>query len=998
MVGWQSVVNDIMAAAHRARTVPSFDEQARAREVARKVADAKRIPLWPLVVAGVTLFLPYGFAWAAVVLALWLVVAAAAYRRASELARSLNEQSAQLTAGHQRQEAEVRSLVEQADQGDAVAMQRVLDRWRQFRPEVLRPFNPQLLQPTGGEWLIRGDALRREDIPHAVPRLGRGGRTVFDKRKAAEIDEDMTELNAAGALSVLMALFSGPVSRLLDVRLLVPREAGREMIPWVVLSGRVGATELQRALRSGARPSDVIRALGGDVGRCRNQRLTAAGPPVEEPSATPAQSTAARVTPAPLPTSRASVHASSRVEEVTVRDPYGERARPVDFGEPAPPPSASARAVPKPPAEVQARLTAPSPKAVRGQFSVVARQWADYPGDPSARFYPFKAYYSTYADMDAGQLKFYFKWRGAFRRGEVLETDLSYVFVHVYELLHLVGATSAAHAASELERLWVAYQTTYPKLGGYVVRWVADLYVTEVSPQAAVDWYRRAAGLGGKELDVWDDRALALVTDLYWTAGDYAGMPRPAVGFLTGEPRLGDNKFYREHNRDGWVDRGYREALAVADRTFAAQHGGSLRDAAVAANGLQPYSREPFQGAVYDWKRTPVMLGKVPILTPDSVAVKTFRGAVRYAENLLRAERGFGSKLRGVEVEPDLATALDAQFGGYVRATRPKAKVVIDPAKARLLSEQSVDVRRRLLEGAARELAEQPPAAPQAPRARGDAPVSTKENPGLPGPNVEIDAVNAGRLAEQSADVRRRPLEQTTPAAPGAVSPSPADDLVPAGVPSGLLTDLAAIRAALGGISGPARAILEAMAAYGWELPDTSALLASAAGGALLGPLVDEINERSAEHAGDVLLVHEGAQLVVQEDYRDEVHWVLRGSLDGFGDGSTLPPVPDRAGAPLREDWPDKAFGPVEMQALAIVAAGSPGTPESLHALAETNGLTPLLLLDRVNEAALGSSYGDICVDVGHSPPILLEDARGYVTELLERMGSANAPPTAGAS
>jgi len=79
-------------------------------------------------------------------------------------------------------------------------------------------------------------------------------------------------------------------------------------------------------------------------------------------------------------------------------------------------------------------------------------------------------------------------------------------------------------------------------------------------------------------------------------------------------------------------------------------------------------------------------------------------------------------------------------------------------------------------------------------------------------------------------------------------------------------------------------------------------------------------------------------------------------------------------------------FGPSELHALAIIAAGGERVAASLSDLAMLCASTPLLLLDRINERALASPYGDIVVDVAGSPPALIVDACSYVEKLLARV------------
>lgn len=955
MIGWRSNLGGILEIGSDARQPPAFDEATRNRIVEQRVAEAKRFPLWPLGLVVVAFFLPTGWVWAIGVLAFWIVLVRDRHRQATELRAQLDAETQRFRLQAQREAERIAGIVAAANRGHADSLRALLQRWHELRPKPIQTFVLQLGGDAQHGWVLEGRAVQREDIPQTVPRRGRGGRTVYDKRKAADVDEDLAELNAAAVLSVLIALFSGPTPQRVTVRVTIVDPSTGRSIPWVTLSRSISHVELQRVLSPIGSAAEAIRRLGGDVGRCRKQRLTAASEPAVRPAASP------EVPVAPTRSS-ATARAVAAMRDAA-RDPYGARAMAVHFGgatSGAPAAATPSRVIPTAPPSIggtgsDPARAIPTPSSVRGEFSNVARRFVAYPGDPTARFVPFQAYWATYADMAPGQLKFYFKWRNAARQGEVLRTDLSYIFVHVYELLHVIGAQSGFDAGQQLERLWLRYREAFPKLDSYLVRWIADLYVTEQWAGAALDLIRRAVTMGAS----CGEDELLLVTDQFWAAGNYDEMPMAGLATLAGDPRLGDNKFYREHNDGpsgtGWVDRAYREALAVADRVFQQTAGRTLRDATIAQSGLRPLSREAFQSAVYDWRRKQVTLGAVPALTHTSPAVQAYRTAVRYAENLLRRERNFAAKLRGVEASPELARALDAHFAAYIRSTKPRARVTIDLAKAKQLARESADVRARLLEG------------------------------------LEDQAGSDGTRHEAKGEVAPAPSNASAHVPAAATPPAPeagSDHLA-----AGLLTDLPAIQSALSALSSPARALLEALVACGWEAAEDAPALKSVKAGALLGPLVDEINARTIDTVGDVLLVSEGGALVVQEDFRDEVYWVLKGTLEGF-EPSAAPRIATAQqmtrgprGAATRDT---DGFGPFELRALGIIAAGGAGVNESLAELARAAASTPLLVLDRINETALASSYGDIIVDMDASPPALLTDARSYVEELLARV----APPS----
>ena len=89
----------------------------------------------------------------------------------------------------------------------------------------------------------------------------------------------------------------------------------------------------------------------------------------------------------------------------------------------------------------------------------------------------FKAYFPTYADMSDRQLRGYFTWRTAVRRGNIQETSLSYAFVYLYELLNGIGVSDPADGFLKLKSFWEAYRKLAPEIDRYVPIWLRDYVV-----------------------------------------------------------------------------------------------------------------------------------------------------------------------------------------------------------------------------------------------------------------------------------------------------------------------------------------------------------------------------------------------------------------------------------------------------------------------------------------------------------------------------------------
>ena len=86
-------------------------------------------------------------------------------------------------------------------------------------------------------------------------------------------------------------------------------------------------------------------------------------------------------------------------------------------------------------------------------------------------------YYPCYQLMGYKQLRTYFTWRSAFRRGEIRRTSLSYLFLYTYEVLCNIGVNGPADGLLRLTALWEAYHESEPALENYLPRWFKDYHI-----------------------------------------------------------------------------------------------------------------------------------------------------------------------------------------------------------------------------------------------------------------------------------------------------------------------------------------------------------------------------------------------------------------------------------------------------------------------------------------------------------------------------------------
>ena len=96
----------------------------------------------------------------------------------------------------------------------------------------------------------------------------------------------------------------------------------------------------------------------------------------------------------------------------------------------------------------------------------------------------FNSYFPTYNAMSDRQLRGYFTWRAAVRRGDIQESCLSFAYVYLYELICGIGTSSPTDGFQKLNSFWQAYRTFSPEIDRYARVWLQDYVVYHALPQS----------------------------------------------------------------------------------------------------------------------------------------------------------------------------------------------------------------------------------------------------------------------------------------------------------------------------------------------------------------------------------------------------------------------------------------------------------------------------------------------------------------------------------
>ncbi len=307
-----------------------------------------------------------------------------------------------------------------------------------------------------------------------------------------------------------------------------------------------------------------------------------------------------------------------------------------------------------------------------------------------ARHVPFRSYWPTYESMSKKQQDWYFYLRSQLRQGIYPQTDLSYLFVYIYELINQVGIEDTTDGLVQLCSLWNAYRGTYSILDKYLVLWVQDYILI----YAGGDFTSMMAQIPDKSL-------LSLFPDSL--AGCF--MENPEAGFtLEFISRFSDYRFYTgqlaKSDQGGLF-------LSILPKVFQHINQHLFREQGKGIFGVYRPThstgkrRIAFQNAIYSGAVTSVCQDELPYSTYPPLR-SFFTSVVKETENRLREQVHMKGRLRGFELDPKIVSAIQSLILNQLCHAVPETdrkQIQMDRDKIVQLIEESNLIRQKLLEG-----------------------------------------------------------------------------------------------------------------------------------------------------------------------------------------------------------------------------------------------------------------------------------------------------------
>lgn len=308
-----------------------------------------------------------------------------------------------------------------------------------------------------------------------------------------------------------------------------------------------------------------------------------------------------------------------------------------------------------------------------------------------ASFEPFMTYWPTYDSMSKGQQNWYFYWRTEARKQNYIQTDLSYIFIYIYELLSGISWQAPQDGYDKLVAVWRAYREQFPKLDGYLHSWIFDfamLHNLEYTEIVSCDSLRL---IPSAKTDLLIDRhcedsPLKLPFELVDALCDYS---------------LIGSKFYKEGHQ-ALMHEAIPRVVALADAVLRKQKNKGILDIyGPTRSKKQEYYA--FTSAVCPQANQKIFIS-VKAYSSSQKLRRYINELVRYAENSLRELYGYRGRLRGITLDEEMAKLVDAflkkEYGKSKDTTLQSEgvpAVKLDFASIEVLRKQSNSVRSALL-------------------------------------------------------------------------------------------------------------------------------------------------------------------------------------------------------------------------------------------------------------------------------------------------------------
>ena len=354
-------------------------------------------------------------------------------------------------------------------------------------------------------------------------------------------------------------------------------------------------------------------------------------------------------------------------------------------------PREPAKELPQPPPDTEEKTATEAQQGSPGlaPYSFELRSFlgnAERLSNVTSKAAPFFAYYNqrpSYGNMDKRQLAWYLYWRQEVRHGRYLDTGLDYIRLLALELINGYGVPDQLAGYEQLSDLWLHYREQYPSLDNWLPEWLCDYLLVNGSPLDPLTPLQRAVKLGVPSH--YPDLLLENIQRQGWLQVPFSLLEQIAHTSLHGSSVYSTADCTQ-------IASAVLRALASIDNVWRKEDGRGIL-ARLRPRQALPIKRLPFTNVLFARSTRLLYFGRYYPYSRHPPFISLLQGLIKQTENMLRIERGYRGRVRGVNLPDSLPTLVERSF----QKAMPKAKVTIDTKRVAILTQQSDEVRDLLL-------------------------------------------------------------------------------------------------------------------------------------------------------------------------------------------------------------------------------------------------------------------------------------------------------------
>lgn len=298
------------------------------------------------------------------------------------------------------------------------------------------------------------------------------------------------------------------------------------------------------------------------------------------------------------------------------------------------------------------------------QFREQVNRFRETIGTPAPEVEFFHSW-PKHEHLDRDQLRWFLYWRTLWETGQVVKTSLSYMMIHIYELLSLEYIQEPEKAVQRLIQFYTEFRNIQPRLDVTVVRWIGDLYLKMGDVENALYWYTH-----GPNGDLYEKLS-------WYRFGD---MNIPYSFLLKVAAPMQKTQFYRDGMPE--IEQTLEEMMHTVFHSFYMLEG---------EHALDRFARYTDDPTIYLFSSTPIhekiYLDGFRRYEESGAFVHFVKNCLRYGENLLRRAAG-KSKLKCDESVGKYFQELEARYPAPAPAEKKEKRQKESPREVPVLSRE----------------------------------------------------------------------------------------------------------------------------------------------------------------------------------------------------------------------------------------------------------------------------------------------------------------------